>query len=340
MLQLEGNVRTLSLDECVQTYVIDLELLYAKLCVNNLTAAEDILWLQSEELSRSLCTESKGLLNILMVLLRKHFSTFKDHPQLFFQTVLNEGGPVLSSMASNMLENKYPEIPYMEFVNKEMQQEVVSARFKCSSAVACFDVSPQLDHMVCECQDGTIQLWSLGTGGLLWTRPVKVEKHFPFETLRLLSLSSDVVSVYRSTVFHPTEDVVLPGLLSHAYDFHGNLKPLFPESKCSFTVCSISRDKTTMLTNCPHNAKCIIMWSLKNGSEITRTTRDEDVLSFAWSRDGKLLAISHLSGRIVIVDVVDGFRTLGQTNLRNVRGLIRFSPDSRSLLWSFGLVCL
>lgn len=54
------------------------------------------------------------------------------------------------------------------------------------------------------------------------------------------------------------------------------------------------------------------MWSLKNGSEISRITRDEDVLSFAWSRDGKLLAISHASGRIAIVDAVDGFRTLGQ----------------------------
>ena len=75
------------------------------------------------------------------------------------------------------------------------------------------------------------------------------------------------------------------------------------------------------------------MWSLKNGSEITRTTRDEDVLSFACTRDGKLLAISHqLSGRIAIVDVVDGFRTLGQANLQKVFGVIRFLPDSRSLL--------
>jgi len=331
MLQLDEKMRSQSVEECVQTYVTDLELLYAKLCLDCSTAAEEMLWLQSQELSRTLSANSKDLLNTLMLLLRKHFSGFTDHPHLVFQTLLNEGGPFLSPIASNMLQKKHPEIPYMEFVNKQMRQGAVLVRFQCSSEVACFDVSPQLDYMVCECVDGTIQLWSLHTGKLLWTRPVKVKK-FKFFFFRGIGRSSSVCSCYRSVVFHPTEEVVLPGVLSHAYDFNGDLKCLFPESNCSFTVCSISGDKTTMLTDCPHNAKCIILWSLKNGSEIARTTRNEDVLSFARSRDGKLLAISHLSGSIVIVDVMDGFRTLGQTRRRNACGMIKFSPNSRSLL--------
>ena len=335
MLQLDENVTSRNLEECIQAYVIDLDLLYAKICVNNSMAAEEILWLQGQDLFSALCGDSKDLLDILMVLLRKHFSTLTDHPHVFFQIVLNEGGSVLSAMASNILENKYTEIPYMGFVNKQMQRGVVLARFECSSAVLCFDVSPQSDFMVCEVCDGTIHLWSLHTGKLLWTRPVKVEKsnakfwNEPFR--RSPSLSADR-SCYRSVVFHPTKKVVLPGVLSHAYDFNGDLKPVFPKSHCSFTVCSISGDKTTMLTDCPHNAKCIIKWSLKTGSEVTRITRFEDVLSFAWSRDGKLLAISHLSGLIAFFDAVDGFRTLGQTDLRNVCGMIKFSPDSRSLL--------
>ena len=336
MLQLQENMGSGSLEECVRAYVTDLELLYGKICVNNSTAAKDMLWLQRHELFQALSANTKDLLNTLIVLLRKHFSIFTDHPHLVFQTLLNEGGPVLSRMASNMLQHKYPEVPYLEFVNKKMQQGAVLARFQCSSAVACFDVSPQLDLMVCDCDSGTIQLWSLRTGELLWTRPMRVKKlntFLCFRKVQKMSLSfSDVVSFYRSVVFHPTEKVVLPGVLSHAYDFNGDLKPLFPESHCSFTVCSISGDKTTILTDCPDDSKCIIMWSLKNGSEITRITRDEDVLSFAWSRNGKLLAISHASGRIAIVDVVDGFRTLGQTDLRDVCGMIRFSPDSRSLL--------
>jgi len=337
MLQLDENVRSRRLEECVQTYVTDLELFYAKLCLDCSTAAKEMLWLQSQELSRTLSANSKDLLNTLMLLLRKHFSSLRDHPHLVFETLLNEGGPVLSPMASNMLQTKYPEMPYMEFVNKQMRQGAVLARLQCSSEVACFDVSPQLDYVVCECSDGTIQLWSLHTGELLWRRPVKVEKgHLSiFREIEISPralFSSDVLSCYRSVVFHPTDQVVLPGVLRHAYDFNGDLKPLFPKSSCRFTVCSISGDKTRMLTDCPRNAKCIVMWSLKNGSEIIRITRDEDVLTFAWSREGVLLAISHSSGRIVIADVVDGFRTLGQTHLRNVCGMIKLSPDSRSLL--------
>ena len=40
MLQLEENMGSRSLEECVRPYVTDLELLYAKICVNNSAAAE------------------------------------------------------------------------------------------------------------------------------------------------------------------------------------------------------------------------------------------------------------------------------------------------------------
>ena len=337
MLQLDENMGSRSLEECVRTYVTDLELLYGKISVNKSIAAEEILWLQSQELFQTLSANTRDLLNTLIALLRKHFSTFTGHPHLVFETLLNDGGPVLSPMASNMLQHKYPEIPYLEFVSKKTQQGAVLARFQCSSRVACFDVSPQLDFMVCVCKDATILLWSLHTGELLWTRPGRVErpKYNPFNSndeFRTSRFFADIVALYRSVVFHPSEKVVLPGVLSHAYDLNGDLKPLFPESHCRFTVCSISGNKTRILTDCPDDGKCMIMWSLKNGSEISRITRDEYVLSFAWSRDGKLLAISHASGRIAIVDVLNGFRTLVQTDLRKVCGMIRFSPDSRSLL--------
>ena len=133
MLQLEENMGSRRLEECVQTYVIDLDLLYAKLCLNSSIAAEDISWLQSQDLFRALSENSKDVLNILILFLRRYFSTFTDHPHVFVQTLLNEGGPVLSPMASNMLQNKFPEMPYMEFVNKDTQQGTVLARFQCSS---------------------------------------------------------------------------------------------------------------------------------------------------------------------------------------------------------------
>ena len=67
---------------------------------------------------------------------------------------------------------------YVGYLNKENAQRHVQAQFVCSDAVTCFDVSPQLDHMVCECMDNTIQLWSLHTGKQLWKREVKVTKDY------------------------------------------------------------------------------------------------------------------------------------------------------------------
>ena len=181
MLLMNEEMKPRSLRKCVKTYILDLGLLYAKLCLNDSTAAEEILWLQKWKMFPMLSEDSQDMLHILLFLLRKNFATFSDHPHVFFQTVLNEGGLVLSTMASDLLQKKYPEISYMELVQKQkqMQQGAVIARFQCSSPVACFDVSPELDYMVCECDDGTIYMWSLHTGKLVWARPVIVKKlHF------------------------------------------------------------------------------------------------------------------------------------------------------------------
>ena len=321
MVQLE-DARICSLEEVVTKFVLDLELVYAKLCVNVTTASEDILCVQKhvgiEELQRSL--------NTLLVLLRKHVEPLESLPHTIFQTSLNEGGPELSSEALNLLEIKYSEMAYMEYLHKMDLQWRVQTQFRCSSSVRCFDVSPQLDRMVCECDDNTMQLWSLNTGKQLWKRDVEVTKDGDYD--------DKCESIYRSVVFHPTEDLVLPGILSHAYTFDGKLKPLFVSSKCCFSVCSISADKIKMLTNCTNDAKSIIMWSLEDGSEIDCFEWSHDVVSFAWSCDGRLLAISDVSGSIALLDEMDGYRTLARTAIPTIPelcGMIKFSPDCRCL---------
>ena len=210
----------------------------------------------------------------------------------------------MSSQALSLLETRYSEVPYVEYLHKENVQRRIQAKFRCSRAVACFDVSPQLDYMVCECMDNTIQLWSLHTGKQLWKRDVKVAKDYycwldegcyvvfydPYRPTKSFDFgnyygwgerSFPLKSVYRSVMFHPTQDRVLPGILSHAYSFHGELRPLFLSSKCHFSVCSISADKTKMLTDCTSDAKSIIMWSLTDGSEINRFAWNDDIVSFA-----------------------------------------------------------
>ena len=323
------------LDELTKAYIIDLEIVYAKTCVNSTITAEDLVWLKKEEIFKLLSKDNQSIVDTFLFLLRRYLRRFTDTPRMFLQTMLNQGGKVLTVEASNLLQNKYPEIPYMEVVHKETQQESIVALFECSSVVICLDVSPQLDYMVCECSDGMLQLWSLHTGRLVWTRPVLVEKrlkeNLDLAYIRILP-SVDVFSKFRSLVFHPTKRCVLPGILSQAYTIDGDLKPLFPGSNCRFSVCSISGDKTKILTNCFESSKCLVLWSLENGLEVDRILEDEDILSFAWSGNGRLLAISHSSGVITLHDMMCNFRKLTQMAAPKVCGMVKFSPDHRFIL--------
>ena len=332
---------TKSFEEIVNDYVTDLEIVYAKLCVNNTASSEDIVLTQKQEAFQSLSSERRKALGTLLSLLRKYRRRLSTHPSMIFQMTVNEGGDVLACEATKVLQSR--EIPYMEYLHKEAVKESIKtqAEFPCSSMVVCFDISPTQEFMVCECTDGMIYLWSLKTSEQRWIRPVEVKKFYrePSLAFRVVP-NSNVYSCYRSVVFHPTEPVVLPGILSHAYSFEGNLQPLFPGSNCRFSVCSVHGDESKIITDCPGDAKCLVMWNLKNGEEITRTIRNEDVLSFAWSPDGTLLAISHFSGLVCLVDALNCLETtLAEVATRQPCGMIKFIPDIPFLFcwfWPFG----
>ena len=211
------------LDKQTDAYVLDLEIVYAKTCLNSTLVAEDFVWVKKHGIFTLLSKNNQSIIDILLFLLRKYILRFTDSPRYFFETVLNQGGKLLTVQASYLLQNKYPEIAYMELVHKETLQGGIVAQFRCSSDVVCLDVSPKLDYMVCECDDGVLQLVSLQTGRLVWTRPVVVEKTYidrsSYHKRNLL---------FRSVVFHPTNICVLPGTLSQAYSLDGDLKRLFP----------------------------------------------------------------------------------------------------------------
>ena len=319
-------------EEIVNNYVTDLDIVYAKLCVSDMAFSEDIILTQQQEAFQLLSSECQNALGTLLFLLRKYHERLTTNPTSFFQLMVNEGGDDFAGEATELLQTKYHDIPYMKYVHKgAMEEEIeMQALFRCTSQVACFDISPQQEFMVCECRDETIQLWSVQTGKLIWKRPVKLGKRYvdDLDAFRVVPNSS-VLSCYRSVVFHPTEPIVLPGILSHAYSIDGYFRPLFPNSNCKFTVCSVNGD--SMITDFPGDAKCLVVWSLKNGEEITHTVRDEVVLSFAWSPDRKLLAISHLSGLVCLVDALNCFETLAEITTVLPCGMIKFAPNLKFL---------
>ena len=338
LLELKESTRASSFKEIVKNYVIDLEIAFAKLCVNNATSSEDIIRVQRHELFRALSRRSKRTLSTMLFLLRKYHERLTAIPSTFFQVMMKEGGKDCAKKAKELLHIQYHEIPIMKFVNKRAAKEQISgiqAVFRCTSQVACFDISPQQEFMVCECRNGTIQLWSLQTGKLMWKRSVTVEKHYVEDqgAFRMVPNTS-TLSCYRSVVFHPSEPIVLPGILSHAYSIDGDFLPLFPRSNCRFSVCSVNGD--TMITDSLDDARCLIMWNLKNGDEISRTVRNEVVLSFAWSSDGGPLAISHFSGLVCLVDALNCFETLAEVNTFEPCGMMKFAPNLKFL---FCLLC-
>ena len=333
MLQLDQGTRSCSLEEMVDKYVLDLELVYAKLCVVSSETSEDIVSVKRQEDWKVVSTDKQSTLESLLFLLKKYKVTLQEFPITIFQTLLNEGKGEFSSEALKLLKTKFSDVSYMEYLQKNEFQEALQTRFICSAEVVCFDVSPRKDYMVCECVDGSIQLWSLDSGNLKWTRFLGLAKRATFRTVfhpfPALRGPNCIESLYRSVVFHPSKDLILPGLLSKCYIFNGDQKTLFPTSKCCFSVCSISGDE--IFTDCLDDAKCLIAWSLNDGREITRVKRDENIVSFAMSRDGKLLAISHVWGCVCLVDRESGFTTLAEVALRSMSGLIRFTEDSRFL---------
>ena len=158
-----GKSRTKSVRaEKIYKYATDLELIYGKLLVKSTTTIEDLYSYHIEN-SSLLSEERDFVVTSLVSLLKKHSYVLVDQPHLFFQCLINEEIPELSSSAAIILESSTPKIAYMKCLDREEQKGAEKARFYCSDKIVCFDVSPDMKYLVCECRDGTIYLWSLLT---------------------------------------------------------------------------------------------------------------------------------------------------------------------------------
>lgn len=256
-------------------------------------------------------------------------------------------------MANRVLKEKYPRIPYIEIVNKEGSYGKVGikARFECGSVVACFDISPEMDYMVCECVDRSVQLWSLQSGDRLWLRYAFTEKSFGIPIYAMDCAVRNVtdlvdndfgwglvssMSFYRSVVFHADGDYVIPGSLRDVFTINGDLQPLFPESDCMFNVCAFCGDRSKMLTDCPENPRDVVLWSMSDGVEITRFECTKNMTSFAFSFDGTLVAISDKSDNISLYKLSNiSIQFICDIACPRVCSLMHFSPDNREILFGF-----
>lgn len=87
---------------------------------------------------------------------------------------------------------------------------------------------------------------------------------------------------FRLVVFYLIMEVVLFGVFSCVYGMDGELILFFFESECRFIMCLVSGDKIFILIDCFDDVRCIILWSMIDGLEISRIIRCKDVLFFVW----------------------------------------------------------
>ena len=322
-------------EELVNDYVTGADLIYAKLCVNSTVASEDLLSVRKQVKQGMLNDQSYLVFDSWLHFLRKHSYMLRDHPHLFFQCLLNEG-PELSSKSAKILKSHLPNVPHMAYVDKEEHKGADLARFYCSDTIACFDVSREKDFMVCECRDGTIHLWSLQTCNREWVRPSLTQREFFGEgELRHSAYRQveDCLSFYRSVVFHWSGKSVLPGTLRQVYSLNGELNDLFPDSDCTFSNCAFTRDQNIILTDCPDERKKVFLWDMGNGEQLNCIPWNEEICSFAISQDGSLIAISDLTGSVVLFDLQSSCSRLFSFDA--VCGLVHFTSDNDALACGF-----
>ena len=306
------KTRPFNVQELVDKYVTDVELIYATLCVNNTASIEHLLQVQKHVKPAALNQQSNSLLICLLKVLRKQSYMLRDHPHLFFQYLVNGGYPNLSSRAATVLDNELSTVAYMKYLDKEEQSGAVQARFYCSDTVACLDVSPDMDYMVCECRDGTIHLWSLETGNKEWSRSSLMKREYAgvnhgygivSDGGAYRSVKSKAMTFYRSVVFHPNGKYILPGTLRNVYTLSGDFNDLFPKSNCIFSHCSFPSDKRMILTDCFDDPMKIALWSMETGEVLKRISSHDIISCFAISQDGSFIAFAEVTGSIYLLNV-------------------------------------
>ena len=326
--------------EQVYRYATEVELIYAKLCVKSTSAIEDLLSLHREN-SGIVSEERDFVVTSLLSLLRKHSYILFDYPHLFFQCLINEGTPGLSSTAAGIVKSSTPKVPYMKYLDNEKQKGAVQGRFYCSDKIACFDISPKLDYMVCECRDETIHLFSLLTGTKVWVRPSLTNRTYSSKEAYAGSgayrKTGHFLSFYHSVTFHPNGKSIIPGTLKYVYTISGDREELFPDSDCTFSYCFLRsyKDKEVIFTDSPDDPKQIIIWDMENGQKLkVIIDSDKEILSFTISGDGSRIAISEANRKITIFYLIDEFRLrfphAGKDDW--VCGLMHFTSDNDTLV--------
>ena len=289
------------LDSLVSNYAADVEVMFASVCFDVDLTLDNISNLTNYKMYNYISESTKAIVAGLFFLIRRFSFLLRDYPHTFLQNVVNEGGGDLSLKASSLLQNRYKEIVYLEFIEKDRKYDALEGRCLLSGTISGIDISPEHDYVMCSYREGGIELFSTATLMSVWKKP-------DFELPPPLSPScfNRLYMLRHCIVFHPGGDLILPGTLDKVLSIEGKLRsrPFQWDESCSkFTNCCFSLDYSRMVTNYDNN---LIVWNVASGDKI-RCLPCKRLLSFSFSASGNFLGTVDVENAFNVYDISNGY---------------------------------
>ena len=292
------------LEHLVSNYVADLEVMFASVCVNVDLTLNNLSKLTNHEAYNYVSPNTTTTVNRLFSLIKRFVFLLRDYPQTFLQNIVNEGEGELSSKASSLLQTRYKDISYLEFVKKDRTNDALESRCLLSGTISGIDISPNHDYVVCCYEEGGIELFALATGKSEWKiHDFKVElPALP----RLPNYIRRPLMLRHCIVFHPRENLILPGRLDEALSMQGKFTkgPFHTDEACSkFTNCCLSSDNSKMVTNYGNSLN---IWNVLNGNN-ERHLQCKTLLSFSFTASGNFLSTVDIENVFNVYDITNDY---------------------------------
>ena len=294
---LNGPEDSGKLDSLVSNYAADVEVMFASVCFGVDLTLENISNLTNYKMYHHISESTKAIVGRLFFVIRRFSFLLRDYPHTFLQNVVNEGGGDLSLKASSLLQTRYKEIVYLEFIEKDRKHDALECRGLLSGTVLGIDISPKDDYIVCKYRVGGIELFSTASLMSVW-------KKTDFEPELIFF---DAYSVLRHCiVFHPGGDLILPGRLDEVLSIEGKFRsgPFQCDESCSkFTNCCFSLDRSRMVTNYYND---LIVWNVASGDKIG-CLPCKTLVSFSFTASGNFLGTVDIENVFNVYDISNDY---------------------------------
>ena len=301
---LDGLKDTGRLEYFVSNYVVDLEVMFASVCVNVDFTLNNLSNLTNHEAYNSVSRNTRATVDRLFFIIKRFVFLLSHYPQTFLQNIVNEAGEELSLKASSLLQTRYKDIIYLEFFEKDRKNDALEFRCLLSGTISGIDISPNHDYVVCCYEEGGIELFALATGKSEW----KIHD-FNVDLPALPRLPDYIrrpVMLQPCIVFHPRENLIFPGRLDKAISLQGTFAegPFHADEGCSkFTNCRFSSDNSKMVTNYGNSLN---IWNVLSGNN-ERHLQCKTLFSFSFTASGNFLGTVDIENVFNVYDMTNDY---------------------------------